>query len=91
MSPLASPSTASAVVVGSRRQHRAGAVLLPWREGAVVFLVLSLALYRFTTTVADPDLWGHIKFGEAVWQAGRVTLPDPFSYLTHGRLWIDHE
>ena len=91
MSPVASPSAASTVAVGSRRHHRAAALLLPWREGAVVFLMLSLAFYRFTATVADPDLWGHVKFGEAVWRAGRVTLPDPFSYLTHGRPWIDHE
>ena len=91
MSPVASPSAAAAVAVGPRRQHRAGAEPLPWREGAVVFLVLSLALYRFTATVADPDLWGHVKFGEVMWQAGRVTLPDPFSYLTRGRPWINHE
>jgi hypothetical protein len=78
-------------VVADSRRRRAVADLLPWREAAVVFLVLSLALYRFTATVADPDLWGHIKFGEVVWQAGRVSLPDPFSYLTRGRLWINHE
>ena len=56
-----------------------------------MLLVLSLALYRFTLTVADPDLWGHIKFGEVVWKAGRVALPDPFSYLTGDRLWVNHE
>ena len=52
---------------------------------------MSLALYRFSLTVADPDLWGHIKFGETVWQAGKVAVPDPFSYLTAGRLWLNHE
>lgn len=79
------------MAIGSDRHHRAGAKRLPWREAAVVALVLSLALYRFTVTVADPDLWGHIKFGEVVWNAGRVGLPDPFSYLTHGRQWMNHE
>jgi hypothetical protein len=91
MSRLVPPSSASPMAVDSRRYHRAGTERLPWREGAVVALVLSLALYRFTATVADPDLWGHIKFGEVVWQAGRVALPDPFSYLTRDRLWINHE
>jgi len=62
-----------------------------WREWAVVALVMGLALYRFSVTVADPDLWGHIKFGETIWRSGRVAQPDPFSYLTSGRLWVNHE
>lgn len=90
MSYVAPPSGVSPIA-GAHRYHGAAAQLLPWREGAVVALVLSLALYRFTATVADPDLWGHIKFGEVVWNAGRVALPDPFSYLTRDRLWINHE
>jgi hypothetical protein len=52
---------------------------------------MSVALYRFSLTVADPDLWGHIKFGETIWKAGYVAMPDPFSYVTAGRLWLDHE
>lgn len=52
---------------------------------------MSLALYRFSLTVADPDLWGHIKFGETVWRAGEIPGLDPFSYLTAGRLWLNHE
>jgi len=63
----------------------------PWQQLAVIAVVMSLAFYRFSLTVADPDLWGHIKFGETVWTAGKVAVPDPFSYLTAGRLWLNHE
>ena len=62
-----------------------------WPGIATIAVVLSLAFYRFTQTVADPDLWGHIKFGEIVWRAGTVAVSDPFSYLTAGRQWVNHE
>ena len=62
-----------------------------WQSLTMVAVVMSVALYRFSFTVADPDLWGHVKFGETIWNAGRVAIPDPFSYLTAGRLWLDHE
>lgn len=58
---------------------------------ALVAVVMTLALYRFSDTVADPDLWGHLVFGRAVWQAGAVSLPDSFSYVTAGHPWINHE
>jgi hypothetical protein len=52
---------------------------------------MSLVLYRFSETVADPDLWGHITFGRVVWQTGAVSQPDPFSYVTAGHRWFNHE
>ena len=62
-----------------------------WQELAVLSVMMTLTVYLFSRTVADPDLWGHIKFGETAWKAGRVAVPDPFSYLTSGRLWLNHE
>ena len=52
---------------------------------------MALVLYRFSDTVADPDLWGHVTFGRAVWEARGVALPDPFSYVTAGHPWLNHE
>ncbi len=74
---------------GSKDHASAGRA--PWPQLAVISLVMSLAFYRFSLTVADPDLWGHLKFGETVWKAAKVAMPDPFSYLTAGRLWLNHE
>lgn len=71
--------------------HVGGSAQAAWSERALIAVVMSLAFYRFSITVADPDLWGHVKFGETIWTAGRIALPDPFSYLTAGRLWLNHE
>jgi hypothetical protein len=60
-------------------------------EFALIAVVMSLALYRFAITLADPDLWGHVKFGEMIWKTGHIVIPDPFSYLTAGRRWFNHE
>ena len=77
--------------VAASAGHPARAAATSWPEIATIAVVLSLAFYRFAQTVADPDLWGHIKFGETVWKAGTLALPDPFSYLTAGRQWVNHE
>ncbi len=63
--------------------------LLP--DIAVVTAVMALVLYRFSETVADPDLWGHVSFGRLIWESRAVALPDPFSYVTAGQPWMNHE
>jgi hypothetical protein len=62
------------------------------RWGLAVFaLVLGFALLTFSPLVADPDLWGHVRFGQDLWQTGRVIRPDIYSYLTGEQSWINHE
>ena len=39
---------------------------------------------------ADPDLWGHVRFGQDVLASGRLTATDPYSF-TSDRPWINHE
>lgn len=41
-------------------------------------------------SLADPDLWGHVRFGQLMRSLGDVTRKDPFSYQSAGR-WINHE
>lgn len=64
---------------------------VPWLDISVVFLVMSTVFYRFSETMADPDLWGHIKFGQDLWQTGNVIRSDTYSYLTGDQLWLNHE
>jgi hypothetical protein len=52
---------------------------------------MSLVVYRFSHTVADPDLLDHLKFGETIWRTGRIAQPDPFSYTAGAQLWVNHE
>lgn len=54
-------------------------------------LVIVLAFTQFSYLTADPDLWGHIRFGQDIWEQGRVHDTDPFSYTAEGQRWINHE
>jgi hypothetical protein len=54
-------------------------------------LLLSFSLFWFSDTIADPDLWGHIRFGQAITRAGSVVQADIYSYRTSGQRWINHE
>jgi len=54
-------------------------------------LVYVFAFTQFSYVTADPDLWGHIRFGQDIWEQGRVHDIDPFSYTAEGHTWINHE
>lgn len=54
-------------------------------------MTLSAGVYVHTRTLADPDLWGHIVFGERIWQTWKVAQPDIYSYVMPGRIWSNHE
>lgn len=61
------------------------------RRIALVFLILAAVLYRVSETVADPDLWGHLKFGQDFLASGKIADSDPYSYFTGDKPWINHE
>ena len=53
---------------------------------------LSALTFRYLQSVpADPDLWGHTKFGVDHIQSGHLARTDPFSFMTGGQEWINHE
>ncbi|MDH3256371.1 MAG: hypothetical protein OEM27_02040, partial [Nitrospinota bacterium] len=54
-------------------------------------LVYTFAFIQFSYVTADPDLWGHIRFGQDIWEQGEVHDTDPFSYTAEGQPWINHE
>src|ERR1700722_4813699 len=39
----------------------------------------------------DPDLWGHVPFGQAVLRLHHLVLHDPYSYSAAGHSWNNHE
>jgi hypothetical protein len=57
-------------------------VLTIWLIGAWTLLM--------SRAPADPDLWGHLRFGRDLLAAGRLTTVDPYSF-TSDRPWINHE
>ena len=49
-----------------------------------------LLLFVFSATLADFDLWGHVRFGGDIVRTGSVTDTDPYSF-TSDRKWVNHE
>lgn len=58
---------------------------------AFCFFVLGFALFHFADNVADPDLWGHVLFGQRMIRMKTIERADPFSWTAPGAPWINHE
>ncbi|KMP10757.1 hypothetical protein UR09_03070 [Candidatus Nitromaritima sp. SCGC AAA799-A02] len=59
-----------------------------------VILQVIVFLYAFTLfsyVTADPDLWGHIKFGEEIWDRGSLPETNSHAYTAPDHPWINHE
>jgi hypothetical protein len=54
-------------------------------------LIVLLALVADARRATDPDLWGHVRFGQMLLRTGRLPSHDPFSYSAPGHLWLHHE
>ena len=53
---------------------------------------LAALVFRYVQSVpADPDLWGHTRFGLDHIRAGHLARTDPFSFMTTGQEWVNHE
>jgi hypothetical protein len=55
---------------------------------AMVLLIVAIANAQRLT---DPDLWGHLRFGQAVLASRHLVRIDPYSYTAFGRPWRNHE
>jgi uncharacterized membrane protein len=54
-------------------------------------LLAFLGIFWSSYTVADPDLWGHVRFGLDILRTGSIVQVDTYSYRTAGQTWINHE
>jgi len=54
-------------------------------------LVVLLAAFQFSENTADPDLWGHIVFGQQMLQTGAIPRAEIYSWTAQGQPWINHE
>jgi hypothetical protein len=70
----------------SRHALLASSYLLPVR--AIIY-VYAVSCFSFVT--ADPDLWGHVTFGQAIWEHRAIPATDCYSYTADGLPWINHE
>jgi hypothetical protein len=62
-----------------------------WFKISIIFLLFAALHYRVSYTPADADLWGHVKFGQDAIAHRALGSSDPYSYLTQGQRWINHE
>ena len=61
------------------------------QRSAVLLLVVAVTFYISARAVADPDLWGHVRFGQDILAGRGLHAADPYSYLAAGQPWINHE
>ena len=66
------------------RLHEISPGLVLW---SIVGLILAPVLVM---TSADPDLWGHVRFGLDLLAQHRLPSVDPYSF-TQDIPWINHE
>ncbi|MGB6552212.1 MAG: hypothetical protein WBE78_01895, partial [Candidatus Binataceae bacterium] len=54
-------------------------------------LVLMAVMITDSVRVADPDLYGHLRFGQQILTTVHVPRLDAYSYSVVGLRWISHE
>jgi len=57
----------------------------------ILLLLIVTAVLIIASTYADPDLWGHVRFGVDILETGEITRVDPYSYVSGDQQWINHE
>lgn len=88
--------TAKSKVTAQSRNRKPQPTGLPGETGLSLFraapaLVVLAIMVADSGRFADPDLWGHIRFGQAVLNQGHLIQHDPYSYSAPGHLWLNHE
>jgi hypothetical protein len=53
--------------------------------------VLAVLASVYMTRQADPDLWGHLRYGQLFVEERRLPESDPFAFTTAGQHWSSHE
>lgn len=65
----------------------------PLQASPALFLraaIWSFVVLLVSTTLADPDLWGHLRFGLDMLASKSLHATDPYSF-TADRPWVNHE
>ena len=80
--------------MNSHSQRAPGGSAAPVRESMIWFspaLVLLTIAVLDSSRYADPDLYGHLRFGQQILLTGHAPRVDPYSYSITGLAWVSHE
>ena len=58
---------------------------------AFCLAVVVFAVFHFAENTADPDIWGHVLFGQRMLDQTSLDRVEPFSWTAAGHPWINHE
>lgn len=86
-SPPALPGVGADAPPGHDRAGRGSRV----EPLAVIGLAAAVTLFAASLTVADPDLWWHLRVGDDIWDEGGVPRDDAYSFLSGEGPWVNHE
>ena len=59
-------------------------------ELVLAVMVLIVLAFAGSRTASDPDLWGHVRFGQDILAAHSLPRQDPYSF-TSDQPWVNHE
>ena len=88
------PNQLKIFVPGAGTEPEVDTTVDTWAQVADRWAILGLALMlagSFFFVPADPDLWGHLQFGLAHIESGKLATADPYAYTTEGQFWTNHE
>jgi hypothetical protein len=61
-------------------------------ERVLIYLSALVAIgYFLGAAGVDPDIWGHLKFGEEIIVSSEVPRSDLYSFTAYHNPWVDHE
>src|SRR5215475_11364660 len=53
-------------------------------------LVTTVVIFA-NRSIADPDIWWHLRNAEELLRSGHMVRADAYSYTVRGAAWINHE
>src|SRR5262245_20172144 len=63
----------------------------PLRREIAVLLLLATVFALSMCDGADPDLWGHVRYGQDVLASGRLPETATYTFTAPDQPWINHE
>jgi len=62
------------------------------RTHSLIFIaVLMSAAWIMSMNFADPDLWGHVQYGQEILRDGSLPRESTWTFTAKGHSWINHE